>query len=66
MFKNLNLFRGKDGECQRGFLEDGFLALHSGSWSSCCPSTPLLTIRFTSITPAVVGIPMCLSWLWMR
>jgi len=37
-----------------------------GNWSSCCPSTPSLTIRFTSITPAVSGIRMCLSWLWMR
>ena len=24
MFKSLNVFRGKDGECQRGFLESGF------------------------------------------
>ena len=32
-----------------------------GSWSSCCPSTPSLTIRFISITPAAAGIPMCLS-----
>ena len=32
-----------------------------GNWSSCCPSTPSLTIRFASITPADAGIPMCLS-----
>ena len=32
-----------------------------GNRSSCCPSTSSLTIRFTSITPAAAGIPMCLS-----
>ena len=37
MFKNLNVFRGKDGECQREFSEDGFLALHSGQLVELLP-----------------------------
>ena len=29
--------KGNEGECQRGFLEDGFLALHSGQLVKLLP-----------------------------
>ena len=37
MFKNLNTFKGNDRKCQRGFLEDGFLVLHSGQLVELLP-----------------------------